>query len=341
MRVSPSRRPPCDYRSRPTSPMRDRIDLFIASVLVLFLELACIRWFPAHVLFLTFFTNTVLLACVPRHVGRLPGGRAAGGTTSPGRPLLLRRWRSAPRTWSSGNGSGPGSVVDVGNQSSPQLVFFGVEYAAAGSVEVRRPDRGGVRRALRPHRAGAGRARASSSAVRSRGYPNRVEAYTVNIGGSLAGILLFTACSWWQLGPVWWFGGAPGWRSPIFRGAPSVCRWRSSRLTSAAILLLAVRRRVAGQAAVRHEARVLVAVLSHRLRPERAAHHHREPDRPPADELARRSVPRVRAAAPAQPRRRAAAVRARCSSSAPAPATTSAARCSGAPRASMPSRSIR
>ena len=42
--------------------MRTRIDLFVASVLVLFLELACIRWFPAHVLFLTFFTNVMLLA---------------------------------------------------------------------------------------------------------------------------------------------------------------------------------------------------------------------------------------------------------------------------------------
>src|SRR6059058_5208176 len=27
-----------------------------------FPELACIRWFPAHVLYLTFFTNTILLA---------------------------------------------------------------------------------------------------------------------------------------------------------------------------------------------------------------------------------------------------------------------------------------
>ena len=32
------------------------------SLLLLFLELACIRWFPAHVLYLTFFTNTILLA---------------------------------------------------------------------------------------------------------------------------------------------------------------------------------------------------------------------------------------------------------------------------------------
>src|ERR1700692_568354 len=38
-------------------------ELFLISLLILFMELACIRWFPAHVLFLTFFTNTVLLAC--------------------------------------------------------------------------------------------------------------------------------------------------------------------------------------------------------------------------------------------------------------------------------------
>src|SRR5437016_2648863 len=45
------------------SSSRPRLDLFLISLLILFLELACIRWFPAHVLFLTFFTNTVLLAC--------------------------------------------------------------------------------------------------------------------------------------------------------------------------------------------------------------------------------------------------------------------------------------
>src|SRR5215468_9931742 len=44
------------------SPSRAALDLFLISFLILFLELACIRWFPAHVLFLTFFTNIVLLA---------------------------------------------------------------------------------------------------------------------------------------------------------------------------------------------------------------------------------------------------------------------------------------
>jgi len=37
-------------------------ELFIVSFMILFLELACIRWFPAHVLFLTFFVNLILLA---------------------------------------------------------------------------------------------------------------------------------------------------------------------------------------------------------------------------------------------------------------------------------------
>jgi hypothetical protein len=35
--------------------------------------------------------------------------------------------------------------------------------------------------------------------------PNRVEAYTLNILGSVAGIVLFSACSWYELSPVWWF----------------------------------------------------------------------------------------------------------------------------------------
>ena len=42
--------------------LSDGFELFLISFLILFLELAAIRWFPAHVLYLTFFTNVVLLA---------------------------------------------------------------------------------------------------------------------------------------------------------------------------------------------------------------------------------------------------------------------------------------
>src|SRR5438067_7074542 len=60
----------------PLSSRRPSVDLFLISLLILFLELACIRWFPAHVLFLTFFTNTVLLACfLGMSVGCLAAGR--------------------------------------------------------------------------------------------------------------------------------------------------------------------------------------------------------------------------------------------------------------------------
>ena len=38
-------------------------DLFLISFLILFFELACIRWFGSTVIFLTFFTNIVLMAC--------------------------------------------------------------------------------------------------------------------------------------------------------------------------------------------------------------------------------------------------------------------------------------
>ncbi len=53
-------------------------DLFFISFAILFLELACIRWFGSAVLFLTFFTNLVLFACfLGMSVGLLATGRRA------------------------------------------------------------------------------------------------------------------------------------------------------------------------------------------------------------------------------------------------------------------------
>ncbi|HEX3253937.1 MAG TPA: hypothetical protein VHS05_31170, partial [Pyrinomonadaceae bacterium] len=59
----------------PHSKSRHGFDLFLISFLILFLELAAIRWFPAHVLYLTFFTNMVLLATF---LGMSVGCLAAG-----------------------------------------------------------------------------------------------------------------------------------------------------------------------------------------------------------------------------------------------------------------------
>src|SRR5215218_4593712 len=108
--------------------MRDRpvTDLFLVSWLVLFLELACIRWFPSHVLFLTFFTNTVLLAAfVGMSVGCLIARR-------PGRLI-----RQTPYALAFAGGlmcdqfsEAFNVLFAVGNQANPQVVFFGTETSA-------------------------------------------------------------------------------------------------------------------------------------------------------------------------------------------------------------------
>jgi spermidine synthase len=184
--------------------MRHRLDLFVVSVIVLFLELTCIRWFPSHVMFLTFFTNIVLLACfLGISVGCLAADRPKNYLAWT--PVLLvlalgwSRWIDWERVRS-------GSVVDVGNQLSPQMVFFGAEYQPLGD-----PSRfvipiemvAGIMFAMIALAMMGPGQQLGRSLARMAG---RIEAYTVNIVGSIAGILLFTLCSWLQLGPIWWFG---------------------------------------------------------------------------------------------------------------------------------------
>ena len=184
--------------------MRDRVDLFVISALVLFLELACIRWFPAHVLFLTFFTNIVLLGCfLGISVGCLAAARPRDYLAWT--PLLLGVALGAAR-WIDWERERSGSVVDVGHQLSPQLVFFGTEYQPLSDpsrfvipIEV---VSGALFLLIALAMAGPGQRLGRSLARIS----NRIEGYTINIAGSLVGILLFTACSWQRLGPIWWFG---------------------------------------------------------------------------------------------------------------------------------------
>src|SRR5437763_845393 len=107
------------------SPARAGAELFLVSLLILFLELACIRWFPAHVLFLTFFTNTVLLACF---LGMSVGCLAARRPTNYLRltPFFLALALVAAHGVERARGSFE-RMVDVGRQVSPQMIFFGTE----------------------------------------------------------------------------------------------------------------------------------------------------------------------------------------------------------------------
>ena len=171
--------------------------------MTLFLELACIRWFPGHVLFLTFFTNTVLLASM---LGISVGCLAAN------RRQNFLAW--TPFVLIAGLGSAhfvewqrrlSNSVIDVGNQSSPQMVFFGVEYQSRDISSFVIPIEvlcGYFFLLIALVMVGPGQQLGRSLAR----LPNRLEGYTVDILGSLTGVALFAACSFFELSPLWWFG---------------------------------------------------------------------------------------------------------------------------------------
>jgi SAM-dependent methyltransferase len=187
--------------------MRDRpaFDLFLISWLVLFLELACIRWFPSHVLFLTFFVNLVLLACFV--------GMSVGCLVARRRTNLIRYtpyWLVA--------GVVAGLVIDhysvtlqavfaVGNQAKPDVVYFGTET----SVMLKNPLPFVVPMEL----VGAvffviiaaimvGPGQEMGRAFNR--VPNRTTAYSANLLGSLVGIGMFAGCSVLRLPPLVWFG---------------------------------------------------------------------------------------------------------------------------------------
>jgi len=212
------------------------LNLFLVGFLVLFLELACIRWFAAYVVFLQFFTNVVLIAsflgmscgCLaarqPRDwLGYLP-------FTALGTVVAALAVFAVYHYWS-------GLSIDVGGQASPQEVFFGTEY---------NPD---VAQFVVPIEAVAavffvlialmfvGLGQVLGRAFD--GYPNRVLGYTLNIGGSLAGIVGFSAISLMQAPPVVWFLISCAGVAYLLHQAGSLTRLRALALV-ALVLGLAV-----------------------------------------------------------------------------------------------------
>ena len=177
-------------------------ELFLISLLILFLELACIRWFPAHVLYLTFFTNVVLLGSF---LGMSVGCLAAGHRRNylAWTPLLLVIALAAAHAVEISSGSFA-KFVDVGNQASPQQVYFGAEYHSQDLSRYAIPVEvlcGFFFIVIALAFLGPGQELGRAL----KRWPNRVQAYTLNIVGSIVGILLFAACSWLELSTLWWF----------------------------------------------------------------------------------------------------------------------------------------
>ena len=177
-------------------------ELFLISLVILFLELAGIRWFPAHVLYLTFFTNVVLLASfLGMSVGCLAAGHRRNYLTWT--PLLLVVALAAAHAVEISSGLFA-RLVDVGNQASPQQVFFGTEYHSQDLSHYAIPVEvlcGFFFLIIALAFIGPGQELGRAL----QRWPNRVQAYTLNIIGSIAGIVLFAACSWLELSSFWWF----------------------------------------------------------------------------------------------------------------------------------------
>ena len=180
---------------------RDGFELFLISFLILFLELSAIRWFPAHALYLTFFTNVVLLACF---LGMSVGCLAANHRRNYLRwtPVVLVVAMTAAHVVEITSGSFVQNGID---RPSPEVVFFGSTYRMPDLFRYPVPVEvlGGfffIVIALAFIGPGQGLGRALDR------WPNRVQAYTINITGSIVGIVLFALCSWLHLSPFWWFG---------------------------------------------------------------------------------------------------------------------------------------
>src|SRR5262245_31479223 len=198
--------------------------LFIASFLVLFLETAVIRWMPAYVRLLAYFSNFILLASVlgigigcllaPRRrnlIGWFPLVQLAVIVAVDRLRLEVTLPSSSTIYFTSGTAT---PVVPVESTLLLPLLFTVV---AALFVTV-------------SHRMG----------VELTKHPP-LRAYVINLIGSLAGVAAFALISWLQLPPLVWFGVAAAAAVPLLidARAPSLRAVRLA-LAVANIALLVV-----------------------------------------------------------------------------------------------------
>lgn len=214
--------------------MRPHGRLFAVSFIILFLELTCIRWFASTVIFLSFFTNLVLMACFL--------GTTVGCLTASSRRDYLR-WTLPLLLLTTGAAAGLEwayhhfwqLAIDVGSQRSPEVVYFGTEYRAKDPSKFLIPVEviaGFFFVAIAAVFLGLGQAlgRAFNAA------PNRVTAYTVDLLGALTGIGVFAALAYFETPPRTWFLLAGGVSLAISHQQHS---WRSAAALGGLYALMA------------------------------------------------------------------------------------------------------
>jgi SAM-dependent methyltransferase len=218
----------------PAAPGRRHLyrDLFLISFVILFFELTCIRWFGSMVTFLTFFTNIILMSCfLGMSVGCLAASRKENLIDTV-IPLALWTVLAACLVLFAYNHFGS-VMIDVGGQGSPQQVFFGTEFRPKDPSRFVIPIEAVaglffVLNALMFVGLGQEMGRTFDA------IPDRVAAYSVNVLGSLAGIVAFGVASYFQTTPVVWFAVSLGIVLYLARG------WSADRVVRSCALLFLI-----------------------------------------------------------------------------------------------------
>ena len=183
---------------------RPRRDLFLISFLILFFELAAIRFFGSTVVFLTFFTNLVLLACFLGMSIGLLSARTGRDAVPFALPLAMLAFAAAIAVHIAYWQWAEAITINVGDQQgTPQLIYFGTEYRPADPSRWRVPIwavAGVFFTLIALSFVGLGQVMGRAFAA----IPDRVAAYSIDVAGSLTGILAFAAMSYLEIAPTVW-----------------------------------------------------------------------------------------------------------------------------------------
>jgi SAM-dependent methyltransferase len=177
---------------------------FLASFLVLFLEVALIRWMPAYIRLLAYFSNFILLACfLGIGVGCLLASRrtrlfAWFPPIQAGVILAVYFARLEVAVATSGSiyfSSGTADPVVVVESTLLLPLLFVIVAALFAAL-------------------------AQRMAIEMSALPP-LRAYTINLAGSLAGVVAFAVISWLELPPTLWFAVAFASAVPLLAGHAS------------------------------------------------------------------------------------------------------------------------
>ena len=164
-----------------------RVRLFLTSASLLFVELLLIRWIPANVKYVGFFSNALLMASfLGIGVGILLGRRGVRPVLSPFAPLLLATVLLVYGAQLNIQARDAGEILlGLPNSTSADVNFVVLPLLivlVAGLMASLALPLGPLLRSMSPLRA-----------------------YAIDIGGSMAGIAGFAALAWLETGPTVWF----------------------------------------------------------------------------------------------------------------------------------------